>query len=73
MHKQIRWAVAGVILCGSAMAFGDEVKSSEGQKKEEVKKEKLSQEPADSRLDDVMGMEIGHTNNEELGDVYFLN
>lgn len=42
MHKQIRWAVAGVILCGSAMAFGDEVKSPDGQKKEEVKKEKLT-------------------------------
>jgi enoyl-CoA hydratase/3-hydroxyacyl-CoA dehydrogenase len=45
---------------------------TEGQLSRLVKKEKLTQEQADARLDEVMGLIAGTTTYEELGDVDFV-
>jgi len=45
---------------------------TEGQLGRLVKKEKLTQEQADARLDEVMGMIAGTTSYAELGDVDFV-
>jgi enoyl-CoA hydratase / 3-hydroxyacyl-CoA dehydrogenase len=45
---------------------------TEGQLSRLVKKEKLTQEQADARLEEVMGLITGTTTYEELGDVDFV-
>jgi len=45
---------------------------TQGQLGSLVKKEKLTQEQADARLDEVMGLITGTTTYEEFGDVDFV-
>src|SRR5207342_988624 len=45
---------------------------TEGQLGRLVKKEKLTQEAADARLAEVMGLIVGTTSYEEFGDVDFV-